>query len=859
MSNDEWGQARRLFDAWPAPTSDPPLVGTVRRLGDALAGLRNGDSGWRDIVALTHQILLRAEALGNSARLPVPLRPGLPTFEQWRAGGCDALFDGERALLRGALWAPTEPSASARDAGLDQVRHAIMGTDSPMRRELDDTPADPFWAHVLGYSHYLSRGQQQAARSLAMMPQGETAIVCLPTGHGKTPVALAASLLAGTHGGVSVLVVPTVVLAIDMERRIRDLLGHSDPSAAHRRYAYVGSLDPAAKQQMRDNIVAGRQPLVVASPEAVALGLQAALLEAAKTGNLNYLILDEAHLVEQWGNDFRTAYQSLAAQRRSWLMAALPGRAPRTVAMSATLTQQQVRTLENLFARPQQAKMVWASELRQEPAYFISSFPIEADRAEAVLEAVTRLPKPMALYVTRREDAKHWVEVLREAGLHRAAAVHGDSSEDERRAALVGWAGGNSAALIPTRFDVIVGTSAFGLGVDLGDVRSVIHACLPETVDRYYQEVGRGGRDGSPSLAYLATCPYADRGIAQRLNRQKLISAPTAWERWEGMFLQRSRTDRDLYRLNMTHRPARLPVGYKWHRGWNEQILNFMVRAGLIEIFPPQAPRRAYGEDDLTWASRLAAFYEQASNLVDVDLKDWQTNNPGHFAAAIDRVRTDIKVAQDGALERMEQLLLRQRCIAEDLAEYYTVDDYFTMPACRGCPACRQQGLPPTGPGTLYRAALSPDPDIAEWPRHNAPLGSLHPYHQSLCLYWRSREERDSELMSLLIRLARAGVSCFGGPGLDAAHAFQIQEEAGSAAVLFDRDGNLVHEFHGLMVWVEKEDAAIVDEDVWVRMSDGEPVYLLHPETAEEPGRPGRLLLDTHAPALPLRHARKGL
>ncbi|MGY4930533.1 protein DpdF [Streptomyces sp. 900116325] len=859
MSKDEWGQALQLFAAWPDLTLDSTQEGTVRRLGDALVGLRSGASGWRDVVTLTHQILLRATALGNTDRLPVPLRAGLPTLEQWREGGCDALFDGQRVLLRGVMWVPAEESGAAREAGLDQVRHAVLGTDSPMRRALDHTPADPFWTHVWDYHHYLSRGQQQAARSLAMMPPGETAIVCLPTGHGKTPVALAACMLAGTHGGVSVLVVPTVVLAIDMERRIRSLLGRNDPQAAQRRYAYVGSLDAAAKQEMRDSIVSGRLPLVVASPEAVTTGLQAALLEAAKAGHLNYLVLDEAHLVEQWGNDFRTAFQSLSAQRRSWMTAALPGRAPRTVAMSATLTQQQVRTLENLFARPRQAKMAWGSELRQEPAYFLDSFPSEEERTEAVLEAATRLPKPMALYVARREDAKMWLQRLREAGLHRIATVHGDSTEDERRAALCGWAGRKDDTAVPTQFDVIVGTSAFGLGVDLGDVRTVIHACLPETVDRYYQEVGRGGRDGSPSLAYLAACP-ADRRIAHTLNGQNLISAPIAWERWyEGMFLQRPHTESPLYRLNLTHRPARLAEGYKRHRSWNGQILNFMVRAGLIEISPPQAPQRAQGEDDRAWERQLTAFYEQAPDLVDVDLRDGQTNDPEYFAAAINRVRKDIKVAQNHALTRMEQLLLRERCLADDLAEYYTVNGYYTMPACRGCPACRRRGLPPTGPGTLYRTPLSPDPDIAEWPRDKAPLAPLHPYSSSLCLYWRSSEERCTELMPLLIRLARAGVSYFGGPGLDAAQAFQIQEAIGSTAVVFDYDSSLVHEVRGLMVWVEKEDASAVDAAVWSRMSDDEPVYLLHPERAEEPNSPGRLLIDTHAAALPLQHARKGL
>ena len=858
MSTAEWGGARHLFASWPTPAVDLELDGTVRRLQDALAGLGCGESGWRDVVALTHQILLRAQALGNDDRLPVPLRAGLPTLEQWRSGGCDALFDSDRVLLRAVLWAPPGEPDAGQEAAHDQVRQAILGSQSQMRRTLDHTGADPFWTHVWGYSHYLSRGQQQAARSLAMMPPGESAVVCLPTGHGKTPVALAACQLAGAYGGVSVIVVPTVVLAIDMERRIRAMLGRHDPAAARRRYAYLGSLDGEAKEEMREAVASGHQRLVVAAPESVTRGLQASLLTAAQAGHLHYFILDEAHLVEQWGNDFRTAFQSLAAQRRSWMSAAPAQRAPRTVAMSATLTQQQIRTLENLFARPQEMKLLWASELRREPAYFLQQFSTSDARNDAVVEAVTRLPKPLALYVARREDAGLWLRRLREAGLQRVATVHGDSTEEQRRAALAGWAGGSSEVPVPTQFDVVVGTSAFGLGVDLADVRTVIHACLPETVDRYYQEVGRAGRDGSPSLAYLATC-REDYGIARSINRTKLISSRLAWNRWyQGMFLQRPATETALYRLNLSHRPARLSKGFQRHRNWNEQILNFMVRAGLIEIFPPKAPQRSAEEDDSTWEQRQAIFYEQAPDLVDVRLIDDRTNDPSHFAAAINQVRRDIKVAQNQALARMERLLGQDECVADTLADYYTVDQQYTMPACRGCPHCRRGGLPERGPGTLYRTPLSPDPAICEWSAAD-PLAALHPYGKSLLMYWRSQEERRTELMPLLVRLARAGVSYFAGPGLDDRLVAQIQREAPSTAVIFDGDGSLVDEAKGVMVWVETDDAATASEPAWARLTDGEPIYLLHPESAQDPQWPGRLLLDTHTPALRLEHARKEL
>ena len=104
---------------------------------------------------------------------------------------------------------------------------------------------------------------------------------------------------------------------------------------------------------------------------------------------------------------------------------------------------------------------------------------------------------------------------LHGAGFRRITQVTGDSSDEQRRSAIEGWRGEDTLGrTIPTRYDIVVGTSAFGLGVDMPDVRSVVHACVPETLDRFYQEVGRGGRDGRPSIACLASAPgdYAVAG-----------------------------------------------------------------------------------------------------------------------------------------------------------------------------------------------------------------------------------------------------------------------------------------------------------------------------------------------------------
>ena len=98
MTLDGWSEASRLFDEWPEVSPVPEAIGTSRRLGDALLGLKNGSAGWRDIVALTRQILQEAEAQGNRSPLTVPVGPGLPTAEQWDRAHCQILPTAEGRL-----------------------------------------------------------------------------------------------------------------------------------------------------------------------------------------------------------------------------------------------------------------------------------------------------------------------------------------------------------------------------------------------------------------------------------------------------------------------------------------------------------------------------------------------------------------------------------------------------------------------------------------------------------------------------------------------------------------------------------------------------------------------------------------
>jgi len=169
-----------------------------------------------------------------------------------------------------------------------------------------------------------------------------------------------------------------------------------------------------------------------------------------------------------------------------------------------------------------------AQRLRPEPRYFSKGFGNSAERWPYLREALWRLPRPMILYVTRPIDADLLCERLRhEEGFERVACFTGDTKRGERRELLDAWR--------EQGIDLMVATSAFGVGVDKADVRSVIHACYPENLDRYYQEVGRSGRDGYSSVCLLL--PTArDRRVARTLGTKLLRDERTIRQRWEAMF-----------------------------------------------------------------------------------------------------------------------------------------------------------------------------------------------------------------------------------------------------------------------------------------------------------------------------------
>ena len=148
--------------------------------------------------------------------------------------------------------------------------------------------------------------------------------------------------------------------------------------------------------------------------------------------------------------------------------------------------------------------------------------------------------------------------------------------------------------------DGMVATSAFGLGVDKSDVRTVIHATLPESLDRYYQEVGRAGRDGRAGAALLLHTP-SDEEQASSLALPKLIGDEKAFERWSGMVdaAQPHLKIPEVYWVDLTRLPSHLQVKSEASVDWSVRALTLMARAQLIELVAMQSDQALEDETPL--------------------------------------------------------------------------------------------------------------------------------------------------------------------------------------------------------------------------------------------------------------------
>jgi len=330
------------------------------------------------------------------------------------------------------------------------------------------SPALEILHRVFGYEAF--RGQQAAV--VQRVIDGGDALVLMPTGGGKS---LCYQIPALVRPGTGVVVSPLIALMQDQVDAL---------SAVGVRAAFLNSTqDAAERRRVEGALLAGELDLVYLAPERLKLESTLSLLDRA---TVSLFAIDEAHCVAQWGHDFRPDYLALSVLHERWPTV------PR-IALTATATDQ---TRDEIAARLELA----------DAQLFVASFdrPNIQYRIEPKDQPLRQL---LQLIRTEHPGDAGIVYCLSRASVEKTAAAlvtEGISALPYHAGLDAATRARNQSRFLREDGIVMVATIAFGMGIDKPDVRFVAHLDLPKSVEGYYQETGRAGRDGLPSTAWLA-------------------------------------------------------------------------------------------------------------------------------------------------------------------------------------------------------------------------------------------------------------------------------------------------------------------------------------------------------------------
>lgn len=636
-------------------------------------------------------------------------------------------FGGEREALR----LRDEPEAVP---GLD----AALQLDTSNRKTFAPAPADGILLRLMPHDCYQSEAQKAAVRALLTQPAGSGLMVSMPTGSGKSLLFQLGVRFGRIRqaGSCAIVITPTIALALDHVRTLSCMAGLEASQAL------TGDTPAGETQTIVDAFRRGEVPVLLLSPEkALSPGLFSHLVEAAGPGpklygleaRLTHLFVDEAHIIESWGRSFRPDFQRLPA-----LLAALRAANPevRAVLLSATLPPAAREMLRRSWGLGGEWLEVDARVPRYEHDIVVASFDLAEARSEALEALIDRVPRPAIIYTTEVNEAAQLYERLKTArGYARLALFTGNTGASERRQTVEAWAANT--------YDLIVATSAFGMGIDKADVRTVVHACFPESPARWYQEIGRASRDHGQGLAVclfvdgernsdidqaysLATSGWLTRELGEK--RWKALLDAATDKRWEEG-RQRMSLDLDAVRDELTRRKT------DYNRGWNMALLTLMQRAGAIQV------REVDGAGDQPGA-RWTVEILRPGILDGADSAAWDE---------IFLTRESEVLEARRSLDPFVNLMRwpESACLTRSVFELIE-PGAFALP-CGRCPACRRSRILP--PGTIICGGLE-----QAWTDAATPTGVLP---GGLLLIEPCDPTFDRGLDQLLGRLLVAGVDQF--------------------------------------------------------------------------------------------------
>ncbi|HLS12577.1 MAG TPA: ATP-dependent DNA helicase RecQ [Flavobacteriaceae bacterium] len=323
-----------------------------------------------------------------------------------------------------------------------------------------------YWGHTS-----FREGQEQAITNIL---HDIDTMVLLPTGGGKSICFQVPALL---KPGICIVISPLIAL---MEDQVL-ALNNKGIKALH----LGGNLGIMELRRLLDNALYGEYKFLYLSPERLQNEL---VQETIRNLPVSLVAIDEAHCISQWGNDFRPSYNKIPEIRN------LIGNVP-FIALTATATPKVVEDTMQLLEM-KNPELVQTSFYRPNLSYETYSV---SDKLKAIQQIIQSKPGPAILYIRSRKGTASHSKHLNSLGI-KSTFYHGGLNTEEKNKRLHSW--------LNEETPVMVATNAFGMGIDKANVRHVIHLQIPESIESYFQEAGRAGRDGKPARAILLYDDY---------------------------------------------------------------------------------------------------------------------------------------------------------------------------------------------------------------------------------------------------------------------------------------------------------------------------------------------------------------
>jgi RecQ family ATP-dependent DNA helicase len=471
--------------------------------------------------------------------------------------------------------------------------------------------------------HTFRPGQREAVQAAL---EGRDSLVVMPTGAGKS---LCYQLPALTGQGLVVVVSPLIALMADQWRSLR-------AGGVQASMLASGMPEGHNDKALRD-IAAGRAQLVLASPERF---LSQSFKQALAKRRIGLFVVDEAHCVAEWGHDFRPDYLRLYG-----VIGKLAR--PPIMALTATATP---RVVKEIARRLGLRDWIHVSSGFDRPnlTFDVLNFQgkaILAQKRKVLLQTLrNEHSRPAIVYCATRKDTDRVAAFISKQGIV-TVAYHAGMEPPDRVSA--------QEAFMDGRAQVVAATNAFGMGVDKADVRTVVHWAVPKSLEAYYQEVGRAGRDGQPAKALL---------LAARMDLGRLIQINKARP---ASVMDIERYVKELARGSRGGRVQREPS-----RDTERMLLSIAQRAGAVRA-------------DSTSSGRT---YLQLTGRLDFEAADWA-------------VRSTKDQAWD-SYHAIEQFISSEECRRKQILDFFG-DPRPARPMVRCCDVCEAAPSAPSPPSPL--------------------------------------------------------------------------------------------------------------------------------------------------------------